>query len=99
MVGMLVDINLQKVSAVESETNPQTAFGADVISRIQVAHASPDGLKAESKAIRRCLNRIIEKLCTTTKVSVHDIYTASIADNSTCFISFCKVHGMKNSLY
>jgi uncharacterized 2Fe-2S/4Fe-4S cluster protein (DUF4445 family) len=34
VVGMLVDINAYKVVTTFSETNPQAAFGADVISRI-----------------------------------------------------------------
>ncbi|HEY3426083.1 MAG TPA: ASKHA domain-containing protein, partial [Negativicutes bacterium] len=83
VVGMLVDINQKKVVAIHSETNPQTAFGADVISRIQAANELPDGLVAQSQAIRQCLNRIVKELCAVSGVSPSNIYAATIAGNST----------------
>lgn len=82
VVGMLVDFNVQEVVAICSETNPQAAFGADVVSRIN-ATEKPGNLEAQARAIRQCLNRIIQELCDSTKVSPNDIYVLSIAGNST----------------
>ncbi|WP_425058064.1 Na(+)-translocating NADH-quinone reductase subunit F [Sporomusa carbonis] len=83
VVGMLVDINERKIVAVCSETNPQAAYGADVISRIQAAVDMPGGLEAQSQVIRQCLNRIINELCNVSGVSPDHIYAATIAGNST----------------
>lgn len=82
VVGMLVDVNEKKVIATHAKSNPQAAFGADVISRINAA-TTLDGLKAEAKAIRQCLNQIIEELCISMKVSRNQIYMTTIAGNST----------------
>ena len=82
VVGMLVDVNEKKVIATHSKTNPQAAFGADVISRIDAA-ATLGGLKAEARAIRQCLNQIVEELCISVKVSRNQIYVTTIAGNST----------------
>lgn len=82
VVGMLVDINAYKVVATFSETNPQAAFGADVISRINAAKTDT-GLAAQTRAIRQCLDRIIGELCAAAKVDRHQIYAATIAGNST----------------
>jgi len=82
VVGMLVDVNNKKIIATHSKTNPQAAFGADVISRIGAA-ATHGGLEAEASAIRLCLNQIIEELCISMKILSNQIYVATIAGNST----------------
>jgi len=82
VVGMLVDINQRKIVATQSQTNPQAAFGADVISRIKAA-AAEGGLEAEAAAIRQCLNQIVRELCLAAKVLQNHIYAATIAGNST----------------
>lgn len=82
VVGMLIDFNERKVIAICSETNPQAAFGADVVSRI-TATEKPGNLGAQARAIRQCLNRIIQELCDSTKVLPNEIYALSIAGNST----------------
>lgn len=82
VVGMLIDFNAQKVIAVCSETNPQAAFGADVVSRI-TATEKPGNLEAQARAIRQCLNRIIQELCDSTRISPDKIYAATITGNST----------------
>jgi uncharacterized 2Fe-2S/4Fe-4S cluster protein (DUF4445 family) len=82
VVGMLIDFNERKVIAICSETNPQAAFGADVVSRI-AATEKPGNLGAQARAIRQCLNRIIQELCDSTKVLPNEIYALSIAGNST----------------
>lgn len=83
VVGMLVDINARKVIATCSKTNPQSSFGADVISRIQASYELPGGLAKLSAIIRQCLNQIIAELCTSAGISPSSIYAATIAGNST----------------
>ncbi len=83
VVGMLVDINARKIIATCSKTNPQSSFGADVISRIKASCELPEGLTKLSAMIRQCLNQIIVELCTSAGISSTSIYAAAIAGNST----------------
>ncbi|WP_158309038.1 ASKHA domain-containing protein [Desulfosporosinus orientis] len=82
VAGMLVDLNNGKILAAAAETNPQAAYGADVISRIKAARTEA-GLNTLTSAIRNCLNDILEKLCATEGISNQDIYWATAAGNST----------------
>ena len=82
VAGMLVDLNTGKVIAAAAETNPQAAYGADVISRIKVARTE-DGLNTLTSVVRRCLSELIAKLCTTTGISKRNIYLVTVAGNST----------------
>jgi uncharacterized 2Fe-2S/4Fe-4S cluster protein (DUF4445 family) len=82
VVGILVDAGRRKVVATATRTNPQAAFGADVISRIAAA-AAPDGLVAQAEMIRECLDDIIGELCAVSGVGRENIYAATVAGNST----------------
>lgn len=82
VAGMLVDLNSGEVVAAFAETNPQTAFGADVISRIKAAE-KPEGLKQLSDFIRNCLNSLIEQLCAAAGITRQDIYLVTVVGNST----------------
>jgi len=82
VAGMLVDLNKGKVIAAAAETNPQAAYGADVISRIKAARTE-DGLNTLMSVVRKCLNDLVGKLCTTAGISNRDIYLVTVAGNST----------------
>lgn len=82
VAGMLVDINKGKVKAAAAQTNPQTVFGADVISRIRAA-GNEEGLAKLSTVIRECLNRLITDLCVQAGITNDDVYLITIAGNST----------------
>lgn len=82
VAGMLVDLNQGKVIAAAAETNPQAAYGADVISRIKAAKTE-DGLKTLSSVVRQCLNDLVDKLCQVAGISKRDIYLVTVAGNST----------------
>ena len=82
VAGMLLDVNKGELIAAAAETNPQTVFGADVISRIKAA-GTVEGLKKLSSIIRECLNSLISKLCGQAGITNDDIYLVTIAGNST----------------
>lgn len=82
VAGMLVDLNQGKVIAAVAETNPQAAYGADVISRIKAARTE-DGLNTLTSVVRKCLNDLVAKLCTTAGIFNKDIYWVTVAGNST----------------
>ncbi|HWR07182.1 ASKHA domain-containing protein [Sporomusa sp.] len=83
VVGMLVDINEQRIVSICSKNNPQATLGADVISRIQATHDLIGGLEGLSQLIRTCLNTIISELCDAVSIKSSNIYTVTIAGNST----------------
>lgn len=66
VVVLLADLDSGALLAVESETNPQRAYGADVISRIVFStdkSAAANGTAILQEAIVACINRLIAVLC------------------------------------
>lgn len=79
VAAWLLDGKTGKELAVVSGLNPQTAFGADVISRLQLARSGK--LKAEQKAIVDQLNDMVRKLCDDAKVSAKKIRRVCVVGN------------------
>ena len=77
VVGFLLDGG--KELACESARNPQAAYGADVVSRIQYA-LKTDGAVL-TKVIRICLTELTETLCRKAGVETSQIRTVSIVGN------------------
>ena len=59
VVGYLMDLATGNELAVASELNPQTRHGDNVISRIQYADETPEGLRTLQGEIVGALNRIL----------------------------------------
>jgi len=83
VVASLVNLITGQTTAVSSDTNPQTAFGDDVISRIEYSRANPKGLQKLHRCIVDCLNGLIKELCTTSGVDYQNIYELTAAGNTT----------------
>lgn len=79
VVGYLLDGKTGKELAVESKHNPQSSFGADVISRIR--HAVNGQLEALTVCIRRCVEEIVLALCRDANVSPDEIGVVSVVGN------------------
>lgn len=82
VVGYLLDLLTGKVLAVASALNPQTKYGADVISRITYATQEKDGLERLHRAVIEVLNELIEKAASEAKCRKEDVYAASVVGNS-----------------
>lgn len=82
LVGYLINLNDQKIHAVHSKLNPQTAHGEDVITRITYIKDHADGLLTLHKSVVNALNDIIEKVCEEAKIKSSQIYEATIVGNS-----------------
>jgi len=83
VVAMLIDIEKKRPIALQSETNPQRAYGADVISRI--AHAvTGDGRGTEDlrDAVVGCVNRLIEGLIEESGQSLSAVEAVVCAGNT-----------------
>ena len=65
--------------ACESMENPQTAFGADVVSRVQFA--AKEGTAALTEGIRQCLQTLILRLCQKGKAAPANIERVCVAGN------------------
>ncbi|MHB8076427.1 ASKHA domain-containing protein [Desulfosporosinus fructosivorans] len=82
IVGYLIELYTGKEIAVVSALNPQTRFGADVISRITYA-GEKDGLNQLHSTVISTINSLIEAAAEMARVGTRDIYAVSIAGNTT----------------
>ncbi len=83
VVGMLWDLNNGVMMGAFAKTNPQNAYGADVISRIQAASGNPEALNVMQTKIRDCLNEIISDFKRTFAISSRHIYEVTVVCNTT----------------
>lgn len=83
IVGYLLDLNSGQELSVVSTLNPQTKFGADVISRISFASQEQDGLPKLHHAVIEAINGLIGEGAGKAGVSRDDIYGVSVAANTT----------------
>lgn len=79
----LVDLNEGNIMKVVSAENEQTAYGADVISRITYARESEENALTLRTTVRRTINHLLEELSAQTKVSKNDIYKMTLVGNTT----------------
>jgi len=83
VVGFLLDLAAGREAAVASRSNPQVAFGDDVVSRIHHASRSAEGLEELRRAIVKCLNDITSECCEAAGIGCSEIYEATVVGNTT----------------
>lgn len=83
VVAYLRDLNTGGLVEIASMVNPQTAYGADIITRINHTLVSPQGSLELRKAVVHCLNQLITEVCDLAGLSPTQIYEATIAGNTT----------------
>lgn len=79
VAGYLLDSKTGAELAAESALNPQSAYGADVISRIR--HALNGHMADLTQSIRQCLLGITDTLCKQAAISPAQIGTVSVVGN------------------
>ena len=79
VVCFLLDGQTGAELAKSSMLNPQTVFGADVISRIQAALRGE--LEQETQVIRDGMTTLIRNVCTETKITPEEISVVSVVGN------------------
>ena len=82
IVGSLVDMLNGNILAVSAKTNPQSSYGADVISRINYSISEPGGLGKLQTLVINAINEIIEDLCESSGAKFREIYELSLAGNT-----------------
>ncbi|MDY9920210.1 MAG: ASKHA domain-containing protein [Synergistota bacterium] len=83
LVAYLVDMATGKTLAASSAINPQTSFGADVISRISYIDSRPERLSDLQKAVVRQINDLIKELFSKTGRSATNKDLIVAAGNTT----------------
>ena len=83
MVAMLVDLRTGREMAVSSRLNPQTAFGDDVVSRIQHTMENPHGLDELHRAVIEACDEMIGELADQAGISRRRIYELTFSGNTT----------------
>jgi len=82
IAGILIDLKSGKDLAVHAKINPQSMYGADVITRVNFAINEPGGLSKLQNIVIESINEIIEKLAEKADVSFREIYEISVAGNT-----------------
>ena len=83
VLGMLWNLNTNELIDVIAKTNPQSAFGADVISRITYSSESKEKLLIMKRKIADCFNEIIKELDDLYEFDSNNIIRATVVGNTT----------------
>jgi len=83
IVGMLLDLLTGEELAVAGRTNPQAAYGDDVVSRIHFADTTPDGLAKLQSAVLGSINEIVAQVCRDATVDPNEVYELTLVGNTT----------------
>jgi uncharacterized 2Fe-2S/4Fe-4S cluster protein (DUF4445 family) len=79
----LCDLTTGETLAVETDMNPQIAFGEDVMSRIQFCSSRPDGLHQLHKSIIKTLNQLLLRAVASAGTSADDVLELVVVGNTT----------------
>lgn len=82
VVGYLTDLSNGTLLAVESITNPQVAYGEDIMTRIHYAATERRGLQRLRDSIRQGLHRMIRSACAEAGISPRHIAEMTIVGNT-----------------
>lgn len=83
VAGLLVDLSNGEVMAARATTNPQTIFGADVISRIDYALKEAENLRQLQDKVLGAVKGISGALLKDAGVDKNEVYEAVFAGNTT----------------
>lgn len=83
VVGYLLDLETGEQLAVSSLLNPQTRYGDDVVSRIDVADSEEGGLEALQQEVVQALNHIIADTTRAASVDAEQVFAMTMVGNTT----------------
>jgi len=83
LVGYLLDLKAGEVAAIASRTNPQTAYGDDVVARIEYCGRKKNGLKTLHDQVVGAINEIVAEACRRAQIKPSIIYEMSVVGNTT----------------
>lgn len=83
VVALLWNLNNGELIDIEARTNPQSNFGADVISRIQFTKEGDGNLLFMQKKIIQCFNEMIQNFVVKNQIEADNIYDVTVVGNTT----------------
>jgi uncharacterized 2Fe-2S/4Fe-4S cluster protein (DUF4445 family) len=83
LVGTLCDAKTGELLARTARMNPQTSFGDDVLSRIQHAGESAEGLERLQRDVTGAVNEMLDELTGAAACDRDRVYAVTFAGNST----------------
>ncbi len=91
LVATLLDVNSGRPLALGARLNPQTGFGDDVVTRIQLAREDPAGLAKLNQCVVQAVDEMIGQLASEAGVAREHIYQATFSGNTTMQQLFCRI--------
>ncbi len=82
VVGYLIDLTTGKELALASRSNPQAAFGHDVLARGDYADKGPEQRKELQQLIVGCLQEIAEECCEKARSPIEHVYEVTFGGNT-----------------
>ena len=79
----LVDLNSGQLIKVISHENEQTAYGADVISRISYARESREKRLRLKDTVKQTINSLLNRIIKESGISANSIYKVTVVSNTT----------------
>ena len=92
VVVMLWNLRKGSMEEISAVTNPQGAYGADVISRITFVMEQAGNLSVIHKAVIDCINRAIEEFAETLHIRPQNIYRFAVVGNTTMSHIFLQIN-------
>ena len=83
LVGYLVDLVTGDVKAVAGRTNPQTAYGDDVVARIEYAGRDRSAARMLQTVVIDALNEMVLEVCRREHIRPSVVYEAVMVGNTT----------------
>ncbi len=91
LVAALLDLATGRQVRIASRLNPQTRFGDDVLARILMARTAPDGLEQLQRTVVEAVDAMIGELCGAAGIARRQVYTVTLAGNTTMQQIFCGI--------
>jgi len=91
LAAALLDLATDRQVRIASRLNPQTRFGDDVVSRILMARSSSAGLEQLQRIVVEALDAMIGELCDTAGIGRQQVYSVTLAGNTTMQQLFCGI--------
>lgn len=82
VAAKLLNLHSGETAAVASALNPQRAYGADVIARINYFVEHPGGLELLHRLIIKQMNELLAQLCASAAIQAENIYKLTVAGNT-----------------
>lgn len=82
VVGYLTNLLTGEEVAIASTLNPQTKFGADVITRTNFANSEENGLEMLHNTVVEAIDRLVGEACDQAGVKKTDVYEITVCGNT-----------------